>query len=367
MASDHEYIDVGQVVLDRLGIPLDVYWATSAAVGIAVMGDRQLHVFPKQIGMLPPEVLERWFAIHTQSVGDARRLVAADLAVGSPWALTTFFAKPILQGVGDDGDYPIRPQLLALKATLVGMYYLVFDLLRAEVGDRHLQWSRVFGRCVESYGRRLFQTLLVRPETLRFPDEGRRGPNDPKACDVLVDEGRSLIALDFVHRVLNLATQTSGTPADLERDLELGIVEKIDQVDVTLAAALAGRADVERVFPVIVMSGPLPMSPIAEAHIARLVAVGERRVVGADDRCRPVAVMELHELKMFLRTASENGVSPSDLLEAWLQSSLGANNFRDWLLCQSDVTPGRSQPGEDWEQLVFAIFHPDEGTSAPSN
>jgi hypothetical protein len=315
MQDDHEYINVKDLVLDRFGLTLEQYWAISATVGVAVMGDPKLHVFPKQIGALPREA------------------------------------------IGPDGNYPVRAQLLALKATVTGMYHVVFDLLKAEGGDRHLQWSRFFGRIVETYGGLLLERFLPRPETLSFPDAGRSGSQESKACDVLIEGGASLVAMDFVHRILTLSTQTSGPTSDLERDLSVAIIEKVDQIEQTLVETLEERGDrIDRIYPVIVMSGPLPMTPIAERRIAELIAGTKRRIVGVEDRCRPVAVLELHELKMFLRTVVENAISPADLLETWLRSSLGGNNFREWLLRQTEIEPGKSAPGDAWEELVWAIF-----------
>src|SRR5262245_8548925 len=362
MRDDHEYIDVQDLVLDRLGLTLDQYWGISATVGVAVMGDSKLHVFPKQIGALPPDVMERWFATQTQTVDEARLLAREDVETQSPWAFATFIRKPILEAIGPDGNYPVRPQLLALKATVTGMYHVVFDLLKESGDDHHLRWSRLFGRTVQKYGRRLLQGSLPRPETVSFPDDGRSGAREPKACDVLIDDDQSLIAIDFVHRILMLSTQTSGPTAALERDLSLAIVEKVDQIEQTVVEIIDVRAhEVDRIYPVVVMSGPLPMTPVAEGRIEELIARTPRRIVGADDRCRPVAVLELHELKMFLRTVVENTISPADLLERWLRSSLGGNNFREWLLRQTDITPGRSKPGDTWEQLVWSIFQRPEG------
>lgn len=354
LSDDHEYIDVGELFESELGISLETYWAVSASVGVVSLGDRQLHVYPKQIGAVPRAFLDAWFATQTQTIDEARLRAVRDLRSGSPWALETFFLRPIIEAVGPDGNYPMRSQLLALKATVVGMYYLVFDLLRSRGSDDHLRWSRFFGRVVETYGRSLLQTYINRNATLSFPDAARTGPLSPPACDFLVEDSQAIVAGDFVHRSLTLATQTSGTPADLERDLSFAIVEKVRQIDATLARTLYGR--VERLYPVVVMSGPLPMNPSVAAKIGLLVAAAERLVVGMDERCRPVTVLEIHELKMLLLTASENGLRIADLIEAWRSSPLGDNNYREWLICQNEIRPGRSHEGDRWEERVYGIF-----------
>ncbi len=248
----------------------------------------------------------------------------------------------------------MRSQLLALKGTLIGMHYLVSDLLRHRGGDAHLAWSRFFGRAVEAYGRHLLETLVARPATLSFPDAERTmRPTAPPACDFYIEEADAVIAGDFVHRALTLPTQTTGTPAALEKDLRLAIVEKLAQIDSTLAAR---RPAARRIYPVIVMSGPLPMNPILASKLDELVAQETFRVVATDSRCERVAVLELHELRMLLLTAAANGRALSYLLEAWLASPLGSNSFRDWLTSQAELTPGRALPGETWEERVRGIF-----------
>jgi hypothetical protein len=355
LSADPEFIDPSDVVSRHLGLSLGLLWALNASVGIAVMGDPKVQVFPKKIGEVTEDLALRWHEANTQTVEEARQSCIEDLESGSPWSFTTFFLRPILK-IEPERHMPMRPQFLALKATVIGMYQIVFDLLKLDGADQHLRWSRFFGRAVEAYGRRLFLELLPDSPVISFPDDRPASAQAEKACDVLLTDGDAVIALDFVHRVLTLSTQTHGSPADLDKDLKLAILEKIDQIDTTLRTALAADNSASRIFAVVVMSGPLPMTPIAESHIAGLVATGSREVVGIDPRCRPIAVLELYELKMLLRTASDNQLSISDVLDSWLQSSFGGNNFRDWLLSQSQIEPGRSVPGDSWESLAFSIF-----------
>jgi hypothetical protein len=354
MTHDHEYIDVDGLLQSELGLSLQDYWGLSAIVGIIALGDKHLHTYPKQIGGLPTDVLVRWFDVHTQTVADARVRAETDLATGSSWALGTFFSRPIVSDITDGAGYPMRSQFLALKGTLIGMHYLVSDLLRRNGDERSLAWSRFFGRAVERYGRDLLEKLLEQPETLSFPEAERPlGPEASPACDFYIDEGSAVVAGDFVHRALTLATQTTGSLASLERDLRVAVVEKVDQIEASL---LIKNPTAQRLYPLIVMSGPLPMNPSLAAKLDELLASTSRTFIGTDPRCSPVLVLELHELRMLLLTAATNGVRVTDVIESWQSSPLRSNSFRDWLTTQSGLRKGVAQPGESWEAKVAAIF-----------
>ena len=361
MTDDHEYVDVDALLQVELGLSLEHFWAIGATVGIIALGDAQLHEYPKQIGNLPSEILSRWFATQTQTIDEARSRAQQDLGAGSPWALDTFFLRPIINGIGEEGGFPMRSQLLALKPTLIGMHYLVFDLLRQAGGNRHLAWSRFLGRAVEVHGRQLLETLLSNPGTLSCPEaEQAAGPTVPPACDFYIDEASAVIAGDFVHRALTLPTQTTGSPKALEKDLRYAIVEKVKQTDSTLTLKAPSA---ERIYPVIVMSGPLPMNPILTSKLKRLLAEEALQVIGVDPRCERVSVLELHELRMLLLMAATNNIPVSDILSAWVNSPLGGDSFRNWMVTQFGLAPGRALAGETWEKVVGTIFG-DEGAIA---
>lgn len=354
LSADREFVDIDVVLRTHIGLSLRDYWSISATIGIVAMGDRQVHTYPKQIGVVRPEQLDAWFDVQTQSIEEARERAMRDLDTGSPWALQTFFDRPILANLTSEGGYPMRSQLLAMKATPLGIYYLVFDLLRAAGGEKHLAWSRFFGRVVEEYGKRLLRELLVSPASIAFPDSDREpSANQRPACDFYVDEGAGVIAGDFVHRALTLATQTTAPPKVLEEELRKAVLEKVDQIAATLQDKNPGSG---RIYPVVVVSGPLPMTPSLDAKIRELLRGTERKFIGADTRCQRVLVLELFELRMLLLTAARNAVNLSGVLDAWQSSPLQANSFRDWLTCQTGLRPGRALPGERWEVLVAELF-----------
>lgn len=354
LVDDHEFVDVDALIHASIGLSLREYWSISAAIGIVAMGDRQVHIYPKQIGVVPQEQLDAWFGVQIQSIVNARDQAAHDLATGSPWALQTFFRRPIIADLTSEGGYPMRSQLLAMKATTLGLYYLVFDLLKAGGSDKHLAWSRFFGRAVEAYGKRLLRDLLPTTAAVSFPDGDREpGANQPPACDFYVDEGSAVIAGDFVHRALTLATQTTAAPKILEEELRKAVLEKVDQIEATLQERQPRSS---RIFPIVVMSGPLPMTPSLDQKVDELLRQRERSFITVDTRCPRVLVLELYELRMVLLTAARNAVSVSEVLDAWQSSPLQANSFRDWLVCQARFSPGRALPGERWEELVAELF-----------
>ena len=70
-------------------------------------------------------------------------------------------------------------------------------------------------------------------------------------------------------------------------------MEKVDQIEASL---LIKNPTAQRLYPLIVMSGPLPMNPSLAAKLDELLASTSRTFIGADPRCSPVLVLELHEL-----------------------------------------------------------------------
>jgi hypothetical protein len=113
---------------------------------------------------------------------------------------------------------------------------------------------------------------------------------------------------------------------------------------------------IERIYPMVVVSGPLPRNPLVESWLAEIVGDLDTDIVGVDDRCRPIATMEPHELEMALSTCQVNGVALAELLEEWLQSPLGGNNLRDWLVTQEIFDIERAGRGEYWDEAMRKIF-----------
>jgi hypothetical protein len=59
---------------------------------------------------------------------------------------------------------------------------------------------------------------------------------------------------------------------------------------------------------------------------------------------------------MLLTTLTKNPVIVADVLDAWLNSPFGGNNFRDWLLMQHTIEPGSAEIGGLWQERVGSVF-----------
>lgn len=355
MANHHEFVDVNDVTQRLAGMSIDKLWALNAAMGIYALGATKVPSFPLAVSgpSVDQELVDTWHRMNTMSIPEARVDAQRDLDSGAPWSLTTFFRRPILE-IWPNAHHPIRTNLLAAKATTSGMFYLVFDLLR-EAGEDHMKWASFMGHAVEANGRMLLETMLPAGVEVTAPDQQAAGTgNAPKACDAVIHDGTDLVALDFVHHNLTLATQTAGSPKDLARDLRMAVVQKLEQVDTTLARELPARGQARRIFPLIVSGAPMPMSPLAHNALQQMVKADKPQVIGNDERCLPFAVLELFELRMLLATCSHNQVSMGEVLNRWLTSPLGKINFRDWLVSQDELVPGRSPIGDQWMQRMHA-------------
>lgn len=353
LTEDVDFVDIDALLRDRVGMPLDLYWAVSTAVGVAAAGSKEPLEFPLKVGSVPQSAIDRWHSAVTQGIEVARENAEADLAAVSFWSFGTFFSGPLIPT--RPGSFPVmRSAYLSQRASVAGLYYTVFDLLPA---DRRLAWSRFFGRVLEQWGKRRIAAAVGEAERLSYPDDRPAQANARKACDVLIATDDSVIAIDFVHRMLSLGTQATGDVSSFVKDMQFAVIQKLGQIDNTLAAELTGTdSRIARIYPMVVVSGPLPRNPLVEGWLDGIVSGLDTEVVGVDARCRPVATVEPHELEMALGTCQANGVALAELLEEWLQSPLGGNNLRDWLVTQETLEVARAGRGEYWEKAMYEIF-----------
>lgn len=358
MTDDHEFIDPATLLERSLGLTQSQVWVISAAFGIHAASPGTTTSLPRGIQGISDDVLDLWYTAFSQTTDTARSACKEDLSDSSHWLFSCYYARPVIQVSTTERIIP-RAQFLAHKATTIGMYQTIWDLLRPNGMEAANKWSRFFGRAVEEHGRRTLKQSIPQGASVRCPEKERDQADREKACDVLVASNGDLLALDFVHRVLTKATQTTGTIDDLDGDIEKAVIKKLRQIDATLSGEINDSQTRSRFLAVVVISGHLPLNPMLQDHIEILIGEQDFQVLGRDHRCRPVGVIDLDELAMLQSSISDEGATMFDLLDEWLTSEWRGHNFRTWLVKQPTSRVQVATRNNNWETFLYRFM---EGT-----
>jgi hypothetical protein len=239
------------------------------------------------------------------------------------------------------------------------MFWHVRDALVAD-GVRHSDWSGLYGAAVERLGKDLLREHAEPSILLDEADFVTAWgiPVGEKRADIAISTpDGDLVVIDFVGRQFTRDTTTTGDFSALERDLRMGVIEKLEQVDVTLRYALAAGAGRARIFPLVVLAGPFPAIPPLDLPIDQELSHLGVKVLHGHPACRKWAAMDLVSFLYLLTTSSKTGDSIPKLLDEWQQSGLARNTFRDWALIDG---PAKGLPGggvpEDWQQRVLGLL-----------
>jgi hypothetical protein len=159
---------------------------------------------------------------------------------------------------------------------------------------------------------------------------------DRRVADAVFDAGSAWIVVEVSTHQLNQRARAGDSEADLARDLELGIYQKAEQLDSTIAAlvedeerltryqAIAGR----RFVPVLVATEGFPVNPMTTAVIERELA--ERGLLQGNlvDRIR---ILDLEELELVEGIAESGQTAFLELLRDWDGSTLRSMDFKTWI------------------------------------
>ena len=335
LSGDVDFVDVDRVARDAYGLTLKRLWALTAIQGMVAVGGRPGTSFPQAVEgwSVDSEELGRWMAVMARNLGDAVPLAKADLARGSGWSFEAFLHRPLMQ-LGPDRAVALRPAWVANRATLHGMFWMIRDPFVNGGGD-HVQWSRLFGRAVETLG----HSLLARAvDGVNYITESEiKAWGARRQCDAIVP-GQSLIAVDFVYRQFTRATTSDGDFNALASDLEVAAVDKLLQIDASVDCGLeAGAIAPDEVFPVVVIGGPFPVNPMLHEDVMRRLEEAELKFIARDNRCMPFALLDLANFYLLVRLHEDLGISAVDLLRDWLTSPMGRVSFRDWATTDGPV------------------------------
>jgi hypothetical protein len=147
MTADRDWVDVDAVVRSAYGLDMELFWALTAAYGVAAREDPTLFELPRPFakGAVSDEERARWAKVWLIDIDDARRLAVADLQTGSWWMFNAFFDHPLLKLRAGSG-VATRPAFLANKATPMGMFWVIRNAFVAD-GGTHQQWAAALWAC----------------------------------------------------------------------------------------------------------------------------------------------------------------------------------------------------------------------------
>ena len=282
---------------------LELFWALTTSYGIAVANDPDSFRFPKytDTAHVSNEEVDRWDAFWSTSIPKAKRAALADLAAGQ-WSFNTFYNRPLLE-LTKESSIVVRPWFLANKATPAGFYSTIENLLGSD-RDRTGKWGRLFGQAIDQFGRILIREHCSGVDLLADETEIRASWGEGAACDAVL-LGDDWLAVDFVHRRISRETGTTGDFTSLARDIRIGVVDKLKQIDATLYRGVSTVGiPPGKMYPLVVIGAPFPVNGPVLNEIDRLHDATGPKVVGVDRiHCAPPAIMDIGEFWMLLELA----------------------------------------------------------------
>jgi len=354
--TDHpEWCDPLNRFEEAAGLSLERFWAITALQGTAASSETQF-LFPVNITEhpIPGEELDRWAAMMSTPIPEAAAAAQFDISRPTGWSMTAVWKRPIVD-FGTGKGPVLRQWLLDMQTEPSQMFWHVRDAI-VEQGLTHRTWSNLYGRAVEVLGVDLLSEHVGKTDALteaKFVQRWSIPAASKRADAAIATADGDLVVIDFVSRQFTKETASSGDFHSLSKDLKLGVTEKLQQVDVTLARAVAAGDGSKRIFPVVVLAGTFPMFPVLDPIVnAEMDELG-MEVIGVHPDCRPWMALDLLNWMLLLRISTLTDTSVPDLLDSWQKSDLARNTFRDWALLDG---PGRDLPGgglpDDWRGRV---------------
>jgi hypothetical protein len=360
MQSHPDWIDVAHVFEAQSVVKLDRYWAITAIQGMIAVHDSTSFILPMNVDgyQIPEGELSAWSSTMSSSLAEAGRAAAIDLLRPIGWSMGAVWERPIVD-LGDGRGPVLRPRLLQAHAEPAHMFWHVRHALVA-AGVEHEQCSRLYGAVVERLGLDLLHECVGQSLVLDEDEMTHRWsiPKGAKRGDAaVIQPDGDLVVIDFVARQFTRETTSTGDFSALASDLRKAVVDKAEQIDSTLAFALKAGEPHRRIYPVVVVAGPFPLSPPLVGWIADAVKKRQLEVIGGHPDCSELVVLDLLNFHLLLRLSERCSLPLTALAQQWLDSSLGANSFRDWATTDG---PARDVPGggqaDDWHARLRTIL-----------
>lgn len=358
-----DHVDLDAVIRARYGMSLALFWSLTVFYGLVAQQEADFHWVPHPLegSAVEPAEVARWAEAWTIELSEAQALATQDLAHRSWWSFSAFFERPVVR-LNDQGGAVMRPAFLAMRARPAGMFWAIRHPYVAAGGD-HLRLSRFFGRLVENHGHRLAERHLPNVERL---DEAtmRRRWGAGQTCDMLLI-CPEWVPVEFVHRLITRASSATGNFNDLMTDVRVAVIEKLQQIDATLARALDQEPTAPAaIYPIVVVGAPFPHDRLVLDPALDELDAQSPLVVGVHPNCKLPAVLDLAEYSTLLQASAYLGTTITTLFQSWNDSGMAGDSFRQWLTTDG---PGGEVPGggaisRGWNDLVRAcVFRPGDG------
>lgn len=273
----------------------------------------------------------------------------------SQWDFLAFQERPVVRL--EEGLVVVDTTFLMDRVTS-GLFYAVHDWAKAQSEELRRGWTQAWGDMVE----RLVEDSLT-PHALPLLGGAAASYTEEhleaaypghRVCDVVLDLGRKIAAVEVVSGRMTLATRVDGDQDAFMADMEKIVFKKLRQLDDSAnclladPAALLGTTERRSVRPIVVAGGGFPNSPVTQAIINDYcVEHGLFHHAMIDD---PV-VLDVGEVEM-LEGLHESGRSMMDLIDDWQASPLRAVSMRNWLMREvgsgfQQFRPARMKPQMD--------------------
>jgi len=354
MTDDHDFVDCGGVVSDAYGINFERFWALTVVEGIAVSEAPGAIPLPQRVEgwNVTEEELAAWTTAWSSSIDDARAASRRDIDRATGWSFEAFADRPLIQLGGGDKLVAVRPAWIPSKATPAGMFWAVRHPFVA-AGGSHSTWSQFMGRAVEELGRRLVARYLPHIKVVEESEIVTWGTGSN--CDLMLLE-TGVLAIDFVFRQFTKESSGTGNFADLAADLRKAAVQKLHQIDKSLAKGIAGsHLPPGSLYPMVVIGGPFPVNPLLYDAVQSAFSAEPSEVLGHDVSARPFALIDMGSFLALLRVAQGLQIELSALLEGWLTSGMAKSSLRDWLTTDGPRLSDEI-PELRWGSRAFALL-----------
>lgn len=364
LSDDVDWVDAGVLIKEATGIELGDFWALTNAMATNVNGSFDMYKFPPKIptAILDEGTIDKWTKYWSISLDEARIAAKSDILDTRLWSFSTFYERPLLN-LGNGTIMVIRPWFLANKATPAGFFSTVESIIRnkwaSEKDDKErskefLKWSRLFGKATEIMARKLVEEHIPNVGRVDEDDmEARWGKG--KGCDTVLT-GDNWVPIDFVYRRMSKMTTTTGDINDLAKDLNAGVVEKLQQIDDTLSRALKVEDGPSGfIYPVVVIGAPFAVNSLLLNEIDKRAEDVGMNLIGVHAKCKSPMILDLEEYWMLIETAGHHNMHPAELLNSWITSPFRVSSFRNWLLtkgpAQAPLTKRRRYAVHSMERI----------------
>jgi hypothetical protein len=265
----------------------------------------------------------------------------------STWDFLAFEKTPVLRF--PEGFLVLDESLLWERVT-TGLYWLVFDHLKASEGDAAaLAWTRAWGDMVEAaVGESLARCCLAAlGGTALFwnEDDLQAAYGQTKACDFVLDAGDSLLLFEVVSGQLKTGTRVDLARQAFDEDVQRLVMKKVRQLHAAATCLLQDEARLtgvrpsapRRIVPVIVAAMGFPyVGPVVQ-HVDALA--GAEGLL-TDARIEPLSILDLRELDL-VEGKSAAGTDPASLVNEWQRATGRQVSFWNWATTWPGGAPSR--------------------------